>query len=277
MEVSILDSYCSKWNLFSPSLLASTFTSQVYKVKFQGKDSVLKILNEKGKKFEVRAASVLRCFNGNGAVKLLAADDGAHLLEFIDGRQLKSIVAEGNDNQATGIICEVINSLHAYSGPVPGDLISMSRNFQGLFLRAPNEPRDSIYIAGAKLAEHLIATEQEIRVLHGDIHHENVMESSERGWLVIDPQCLAGERTYDLANTFYNPNGFLNLAESPEAIRSRCDIFSSQLKIDRKRILEYAFAYGCLSAAWSMEDGQDAGNTLRIAKSIHGLLRSDFS
>ncbi len=143
MEVSILDSYLSKWSLFSPNLLASTFTSEIYKVKFQEKDAVLKILNEKGKKFEVRAVSVLRCFNGNGAVNLLDADDGAHLLEFIDGRQLKSIVAGGYDNQATGIICEVIDRLHAYSGPVPGDLISMSRNFQVLFKKAPSEPCSS--------------------------------------------------------------------------------------------------------------------------------------
>ncbi len=268
----VLADYCQKWGLTAPGKLASTFTSEVYKVKFQNSDAVLKILNEKGKEFEVRGATVLRCFNGNGAVRLLNADDGAHLLEFIDGQQLKSLVAKGKDDQATEIICDVIKKLHSYSGSIPDELISMKRNFRGLFSKAQAEQPDSIYVTGARLAEKLIETERETKVLHGDIHHENILESSSRGWLVIDPQCLAGERTYDLANSFYNPEGYLDLAESPDRINRRCDIFSKHLNIERRRILEYAFAYGCLSAAWCIEDGQSPDSTLRIANSIHRVL-----
>jgi len=169
-------------------------------------------------------------------------------------------------------VCDVIEKIHQYSGPIPEELIDMERNFRSLFAKTRTEPVDSIYTVGAGLAERLIESEQEVKILHGDIYHENILESSVRGWLAIDPQCLFGERTYDLANTFYNPNGFADLVESSETIQQRCQIFSKQLKIDTKRILEYAFAYGCLSAAWCIEDGQSPESTLRIAKRIQELL-----
>ena len=109
-------------------------------------------------------------------------------------------------------------------------------------------------------------------MLHGDIHHENILKSSIRGWLAIDPQCLSGELTNATANTFFNPNGFLDMAESKFTIEQRSEIFSECLNIDKKRILEFAFAYECLSAAWCIEDGQEAESTLRIAYRIRDIL-----
>ena len=46
--------------------------------------------------------------------------------------------------------------------------------------------------------------QRDVRVLHGDIHHHNIRQSS-RGWLAFDPKGLVGERTYDCANTLCNP------------------------------------------------------------------------
>lgn len=267
-----LESYCSKWSLEKPIRLANTFTSDVYKVKLGSEDAVLKILNEKGKKFEVKGATVLRCFDGNGAVRLMNADAGAHLLEFIDGPELKTLVEQGKDELASEILCDVIDKIHSYPGPLPEDLISMERNFRSLFERAERPADLPIYERGAKIARELIAAPKGVRVLHGDIHHENILKHPARGWLLIDPQCLQGERTYDLANAFYNPNGFENLVVSPERIMRLCNVFSRRLEIDKQRILEYAFAYGCLSACWCIEDGQNPDPTLKIAMEIERLL-----
>lgn len=82
-------------------MLASTATSEVFKVKYQNDFGALKILSKKGMNFEIKGAIVLKCFNGNGAVKLVASDEGAHLLEYIDGPQLKEIVLSGSDDRAT--------------------------------------------------------------------------------------------------------------------------------------------------------------------------------
>jgi streptomycin 6-kinase len=44
------------------------------------------------------------------------------------------------------------------------------------------------------------------RALHGDLHHENVLDFGERRWLAIDPHGLHGERFFDFANIFTNPD-----------------------------------------------------------------------
>lgn len=274
MDATKLETYCDTWGLKKPILLASTFTSDVFKVEYDNTQAVLKILNEKGMNFEIKGALVLTCFNGHGAVQLLRSDEGAHLLEFADGPQLKSLVLNGEDQKATDIIASTIAALHSYSGQTPEGLINMERNFRSLFQLVSRSAPDSLYAVGAKIAERLISTEQEVRVLHGDIHHENVLLSSKRGWLAIDPQCVVGERTYDTANTFYNPNGYLVIAQSEDTIKMRSQTFSQKLKLDQKRVLEYAFAYGCLSAAWSIEDGFDEKATLQIVKSIYNVLQN---
>jgi len=271
-DTGALEHYCGKWGLEKPALLAKTLTSDVYKVKLGGEDAALKILSEAGRKFESKGAAVLRCFGGNGATRLLNADEGAHLLEYISGSPLKTLVEQGNDDAATETLCELIAKLHSYTGPCPTELISMERNFRSLFERAGGPGEGPLYEKGAKLARELIASANDLRVLHGDLHHENVLQHPQRGWLAIDPQCLFGERTYDLANAFYNPSGFAGLLSAPERIARMAETFSRRLQIERSRILQYAFAYGCLSASWHTEDGQSPGETLRIAEAVERQL-----
>ena len=38
------------------------------------------------------------------------------------------------------------------------------------------------------------------------MHHDNILDFGERGWLVIDPKRLHGERAFDYANIFCNPD-----------------------------------------------------------------------
>lgn len=181
MSLNSLENYCQRWKLDRPALLVRTFTSEIYKVEIGNKNAVLKVFNDKGKKFENKGAAVLRCLNGVGAALLLNADDGAHLLEFIDGSPLKTLVEQGSDDQATEVICDTLKKIHSYSGPIPGELISMERNFRSLFEKAREDSADAICKKGAEAARSLIASAREVRVLHGDVHHENIMKHPIRG------------------------------------------------------------------------------------------------
>jgi streptomycin 6-kinase len=52
----------------------------------------------------------------------------------------------------------------------------------------------------------LLATPHRIGVLHGDLHHASVLDFGARGWLAIDPKSLTGERGFEFANIFINPD-----------------------------------------------------------------------
>ncbi|MBH1547375.1 hypothetical protein I5U09_16900 [Stenotrophomonas maltophilia] len=58
----------------------------------------------------------------------------------------------------------------------------------------------------ADTARRLLADPGDVVPLHGDIHHGNILDFGDRGWLAIDPKRLKGERGFDYANLFCNPD-----------------------------------------------------------------------
>lgn len=269
-----LNDYVTMWHLTNPQPLTQTHTSELYLVNYQGETAVLKLLNDDGGVEERVGAIALRYFNGHGAVRLLRDDEKAHLLEYIPGDDLMQMVKRGEDERATEIIAEVLNKLHSVNKTLPEGLFTLERWFRSLFERTEQNP-DSIFARGAVVARELLNDQRDVRVLHGDIHHENIRYSTERGWLAFDPKGLIGERTYDVANTFCNPGPMRELVETEARVMQTAKILSDKLHIQYSRILRFAFAYACLSASWDLDDENEewARGALRIAELVEPHLR----
>ena len=203
---------------------------------------------------------------------MLRQDEQTHLLEYADGQDLTVLVKNGQDEEATLIIADVLNQLHAPSmSPMPTELMPLKIWLRDLFKKAEEDRRTgihSIYMRAASTADSLFAEPYDICVLHGDIHHENIRHSSQRGWLAFDPKGLIGERTYDAANTLCNPVDMPELVENEVRLMKNAEILAQKLMIDRTRILDFVFVYVCLSASWRLYDGQDPVHDLRIAEIV---------
>jgi streptomycin 6-kinase len=264
LDAAPLQRYLKNWRLSQPQLLATTATSSVYLVTRGGDKAVLKLLSDLGVKDESNGARALEYFGGSGAVRLLAQDTGAHLLEYADGDDLKTLVRRGGDAGAAGIIGEVLNVLHAAKGPVP-ELIPLKIWFRSLFRAAAQPGADALYVRAATTAERLLALNEAPRVLHGDIHHENIRHS-DRGWLALDPKGLYGPRLYDAANTLCNPSGMEEISENEARLLNVAGILAEKLGTPRPRLLAWVFAYAGLSASWGIEDKQDPAHALAIAR-----------
>lgn len=271
-----LEAYLRAWNLSDPEPLAETVTSHVYTVTSDDSRVVLKLLTAIGHE-ERSGAIALRCFDGHGAVRLLRADNQAQLLEYADGEDLFALIQRGQDAQATEIIAGVLNQLHAQSADsFPDGLYPLKRWFRSLFLKADADRQagiDSLFVKGAKVAETLLADARDVRVLHGDIHHQNIRHKAGRGWLAFDPKGLVGERTFDAANTLCNPGWVYDLVENEDRLLKNADILARNLKIELPRVLAYTFAYTCLSASWYAEDRVYPVHALNIARIIEPHLR----
>jgi len=101
-------------------------------------------------------------------------------------------------------------------------------------------------------------------VLHGDLHHANILDGGELGWLAIDPKGLFGERAYDYANILCNPDGPTAIAPGRLAVQAA--VISEAARLPFERVLGWTHAHAGISAAWCMQDGFDPRAALAIAE-----------
>nr|WP_208863824.1 aminoglycoside phosphotransferase family protein [Mesorhizobium loti] len=272
----------ARWKVSAPELIAETFSSRIWKVvRGDGSPAVVKAL----KPFddvadELRGEYFLAWRRGEGAVRLLGRDGHSMLLEYGGDTLLTQVLDEQGDNAATAIAAEVMAKLFSPSHhPFPPELQPLRERYASLFRKAATD-RDaghaSIYVEAASIAGRLLDNPHDIRPLHGDLHHDNILHGP-RGWLVIDPKGVLGDPGFDAANMFYNPLDRDALCLDPQRIAHMAEVFAKTLGQSPPAILDHAIAYGCLSAAWHHEDDNtvEENRELSIAKAIRAV-RANF-
>ncbi|MDH7800532.1 MULTISPECIES: aminoglycoside phosphotransferase family protein [unclassified Rhizobium] len=275
-----IPAFPASWNIEAAKQIADTPAGVVYEVRLgDGSLAVAKALKHKVLKDSLRGADFIEWRAGIGCVKLLDRSDDILLMEHAGTETLRDVLfRDGDDDAATAIAADVLLHYHRPSIQTPPtSLLTLPRYFQSLFRKAKqdrDDGADSLYIEGATLAQELIGRQSDIRPLHGDLHHENIMRSA-RGWIVIDPAGLIGDAALDVANMFSNPLDRFDLTRSEARIASMAAIFAKTLKRDEQVLLQYAFAYGCLSAAWHEEDGnaRECDDELAVAATINTVLK----
>ncbi|MER8475627.1 aminoglycoside phosphotransferase family protein [Mesorhizobium sp. M1163] len=264
-----------RWKVGAPELIAETFSSRIWKVaREDDSPAIVKDLKPfDDVEDELRGEHFLAWRRGEGAVRLLGRDGHRMLLEYAGDRMLSHHLAEQGDNAATAIAAEVMARLVSPSKhPAPPDLQPLRTRFSSLFKKAKADRaagEKSRYVEAAEIAERLLSNPHDVRPLHGDLHHDNVMHGP-RGWLAIDPKGVLGDPGFDAANMFYNPLDRDDLCLDTRRIRHMAQVFAATLGQSPPAILDHAIAYGCLSAAWHHEDRNavDEDRELAIAMAI---------
>jgi streptomycin 6-kinase len=244
------------WNLKPDGALVTTRSSWVLPVRRDGA-AMLKVARIPDERC---GYALLRWWNGEGAAEVLEAATDALLLERAEsGGSLAAMAWSGEDERATTILCETAARLHARrSAPYP-ELHPLEIWFRPL-LDFPDPPewlRES-----ADIARPLLSAQQPILPLHGDLHHDNVLDFGARGWKAIDPHGLLGAPALDYANIFTNPDlsdPARPLAVLPGRLEARLALVSRLAGIEPAHLLRWIAAWTGLSAAWFLDDGNEAG------------------
>jgi streptomycin 6-kinase len=237
---------------------------------------VLKIVRRPGD--EWRSGDVLTAFGGHGVVRALEHDDGAVLLERASpGRSLVDVVLEGNDDEATRVLASIIATMSAGAPPTGCPTVELWGRAFDWYLSSDHRliPREVVVQARETYAD-LCSTQRNVRLLHGDLQHSNVLFDEGRGWLAIDPKGVIGEIEYEVAPLLRNPTVAAALVTDPVTIERRIGVLHSILGLDRERTLRWALAQMILSAIWCVQDGgpEDAPQgALTVADAIRRILR----
>ena len=255
--------YLERWQLTPDGDPIITPTSRLLPVSRSGSTAMLKLAVHPE---ERRGNRLMTWWSGNGAARVLMHDGDAILMERASGgTSLADLARHGRDDEACRIMCAAVVRLHAGESPpqdIAKDLVPLTRWFEALMQAA--ERHGGILRLCATIASELLATARDVNVLHGDIHHGNVLDFGPRGWLVIDPKGLIGERSFDYANLFCNPD--IETATSPGSLVQRLEVVAAAAAIDRSQLLRWILAWAGLSAAFAIEDGGSPKEALTVAE-----------
>ena len=212
-----------------------------------------------------REAAALDAFAGYGAVRLLEYDlaHGALLLERADPGSLAAELVPDRDSEATAAVIGVAHRLHVDppQGCALPDLETEGRTFADHLGTFPGDdplPRHLVERA-AKLFDELCATAPRRVVLHGDLHHDNLLRATREPWVAIDPHGYIGDPGYDVGALLYNPDPDRRDDALLDLVPARIEQLAAGLDMTTERVTEWGFVMAVLSEVWTCEDGGPPG------------------
>jgi len=221
----------------------------------------------------IREQRALEAYNGHGCVQLLAVDhtNNALLLErLIPGTSLQALFPHDEEHGIEHAI-GVMNKLHTTYVPdatlfpsIADWLATLNRNYA--------DHINTHYVQTARtLAHTLLATQTAPVLLHGDLHHDNILNHHTE-WRAIDPKGVLGEPAYEVGAFIRNPlQQLLEHRDARSIIATRIAQFATRMDIDRQRIKEWSYVQAVLAAYWCVQDGLSPAGWLRIADILESI------
>jgi streptomycin 6-kinase len=275
-----LAEYSRRWSLSLSHPFTLSYNYVAPAVREDGTEVVLKLgIPNRELLSEMYA---LRLCDGHGMIGLLEADfeRQVFLLERI--RPGVALVTVEDDDRRTRIAAQVMQRLWV---PVTGDypLLTVESWTAGLkklrsHFDSTTGPFPEYLVEAAEdiLAE-FIPSQGERILLHGDLHHWNILSATRQPWLALDPKGVIGEREYEVGALLRNPDlDHLNRVELKKLQAHRVAILAEMLGFDRQRILGWGMAQAVLSAWWSVEDHVGFWEpAIRCGEVLYDLLRGE--
>ncbi len=226
--------------------------------RFDGTPLVLKACLPSGE--FTRQAEALRLFDGHGMVQLLEYDEVEEVMlleRLLPGTLLSTL---NDDQKATSIAASVMRQMRR-TAPLD-HLFPTVRDWGKGFARlreyfagscGPFPP--ALLTEAETLFAELAASMAENILLHGDLHHENILAATRHPWLAIDPKGLVGEPAYETGALLRNQLSRVFDAPHPTRVMARrIHQLADELNLDGERIRGWGLAQAVLSTWWNVED-----------------------
>lgn len=254
-----LERWLEAWSLSPGRILAPVSYNLVLEAHTAAGEAVALKLGCPGEVFtnEVKALSI---FDGHGCVRLLnaAPEDGLMVIELL--KPGVELVTVADDEASTRIAATVMQKLWR---PVPGghtfpDTARWATGIEQLRDEFDGGcgpfPRRLVEAAEYLFAQ-LLASSDKAVLLHGDLHHYNILSATRAPWLAIDPQGVVGEPIYETGAWMRNPLPQVTSRRDLHTLLDRrAAILAEMLSADKRRILGWGMAQAVLSAWWSYDE-----------------------
>lgn len=189
---------------------------------------------------ERRGNRLMAWWSSLGQLPVLEADDDAILMRRATGS--RNLLTERIED-ADAVLADTARALHAMPAPPASiGLVPLRTWFADLVDRPQADP---LLDRAASVARDLLDEPGPTVVLHGDLHHGNVLDLDGR-WVATDPKGLVGHPAFDVANACCNPSEAAAVAR----LEPRLDLFADRLALPRDLLGAWVLAWCGLTLAW---------------------------
>ena len=258
----LCDDLVADWGLRVEGAPLHGFTSIVVPVRADdGPPAMLKVAFDGAPELKHEHLA-LQIWGGDGAVRMYRADPSrrALLLERLSDRDL---TLEW-DLHACEVVAGLYPRLHRTAGP---RFTTLAEHLDGWLDRLAADvgripaPRRLVDQALGRGRDFVADPDTVGRVVHGDLHFENVLAAEREPWLVIDPQPMSGDPHYEIAPLLWNRweemEGYLR-----ESIQRRFLTVVEAAGFDEDRARDWVIVRMILNAHWAVEDADRANRAL---------------
>ncbi|MGW6912410.1 aminoglycoside phosphotransferase family protein [Kitasatospora sp. NPDC054939] len=255
-----------RWGLERDGAAGAGEASLVLPVR-RAADGLRAVLKLQVPRAETAAALLgLRTWNGNGAVRLLDHDEASSTmllerLERPDGA--RTLASVEDDDRAMRILAELQARLVAV--PAPPGLPGLGEVAADMVQQVPEavaalaDPSERQLLHGWAATVADLAGEPGDRLLHWDLHYDNVLAAEREPWLAIDPEPLAGDPGFDLWPALDSRwDAVVAKGDPGRTVRRRFDLLTDVLGLDRDRAAGWTLGRLLQNALWDIEDGATA-------------------
>ncbi|MFI1566170.1 aminoglycoside phosphotransferase family protein [Streptomyces sp. NPDC020490] len=247
-------SWCGRWALVLPVLRADGTRAAL---KLQDVDE------------ETAGEPVaLRTWDGDGAVRLLAAEpaSGTLLLERL--RAERPAAGLPDSREATLVVARLLARLTSVPAPAGlrrlGDIAPRLMERAAAVLPRLPGPGARRLLADCAAAVREVAADPGDRLLHWDLHFDNVLAADRAPWLAIDPKPLAGDPGFELLPALWN-------RFDADEVVWRFDAMTDVLGLDRDRARAWTLGRVLQNSVWQLEeDRAPLAAHLEIARRLRG-------
>ncbi|WP_159462111.1 aminoglycoside phosphotransferase family protein [Salirhabdus sp. Marseille-P4669] len=270
----IISVYLEKWGLHIIGPVEKLSYNYVLRVKDKKNTPYILKLGVPSFDFRNEVQTVI-AYNGEGCARWIKADpdNGVLLLEQLSpGKMLSELDDEEKViEEYVNVWMRIKRPLHKNSkAPMIAD---WAEALQRYLLKYPNNngPIANQMVQHAlECFEEITKTSKGLELLHGDLHHENILFSKDRGWLAIDPKGVIGDPYFDVAAFLYN---HLFTKPNPrKCLENRIQSISEKLDLNAFRLIKASFAMSTLSACWAVGDMSEGENSFQCAKWLLEML-----
>jgi streptomycin 6-kinase len=271
---ALIEKLADKWEISEIHLMTNLSYNYVVSGIRHATPVILKIGNPVAFDSAVvaREAAALISLAGP-CVKIIAQDDhvGALLLErLLPGTMLKELFPE-RDTEAINVTSALIKEFECCQNLSPlflavGDILTV--------LDKDWPPLQHHVLKARSLRTSLLATTSNHVLLHGDLHHENILLHGST-WRVIDPKGFVGDPAYECGAYIRNP--FPELLACPDMltiIKRRIRMFADLLNVDEGRIAQWTYVQAVVAACWISEDHLDPCLWIKMCDALEHIVPS---